>query len=82
MSNTNVYDHHLKNMDPFYISKPCIKIAKSEVLFEIYMMALNWDKYDIEVRYDDVIKRKQIFFDFMQRTFSHLDVLYMDENFL
>ena len=44
-------------MNPFDISKPCINIAKSEVLFEKYRMALNWDKYDIEVRYDDAMKR-------------------------
>ena len=36
-------------MNPFDISKPCIKIAKSEVLFEKYRMALNREKYEIEV---------------------------------
>ena len=49
LSKTNVYDFHLKKTNPFDISKPCIKIAKSEVLFEIYIMSLNRDKYDIEV---------------------------------
>ena len=69
-------------MIPFDISKPCIHIAKSEFLFERYIMDLNWYKYDIEVRDDDAIKRNQIFFDFMQQTFSSLNVLYVDESFL
>ena len=56
--------------------------AKSEVLFERYRMALNRDKYAIEVRDDDAIKRNQTFFDFMQRTFSILDRINMDEKFL
>ena len=43
-------------MNPFDIGKPCIKVAKIEVLFEQYIMAFNWYKYDIEVRNDDVIK--------------------------
>ena len=55
-------------MNPFDISKPCIKIVNSELLFGQYRMALNRDKYDIKVRYDDTIKRNQIFFDFMQRS--------------
>ena len=69
-------------MNPFYISKTCIKIANSEVLFEKYRMALNWDKYDIEVRDDDTIKRNRIFLDFMQQKFSCLNGLYMDETFI
>ena len=69
-------------MNPFDISKPCINITKSEVLFEKYRMTLNWDKYYIEVRDDDTMKCNRIFFDFMQRTFICLDGLYMDEFFL
>ena len=61
------------------ISKYCIKISKSEVLFEQYRMALNPDKYDIEVLDDDAIKRNQILFDFMQQTFNFLDGLYLHE---
>ena len=53
-------------MNPFDISKPCIKIAKSGLLFEKYRMSLNRDKYDIEVRNDDAINCNQIFFDFMK----------------
>ena len=63
-------------MYPFDINKPCIKIAGSKVLFEQYIMALNWDKCDIEVRNDDAIKRNQILFDFIQQTFNSLDGLY------
>ena len=69
-------------MNPFYIGKPCIKIENSEVLIEQYIMALKRDKYYIEVWYDDAIKRKRIFFGFMQKTFNRLDGLYMDENFI
>ena len=42
-------------------------------------MALDWDKYDIEVQNDDAIKRNQIFFDFMQRTLNCLYGLYLHE---
>ena len=69
-------------MNSFDISKPRIKIANSEVFFEIYIMALNLDKYDIEVRDDDAIKRNQVFFDFMQQMFSCIDGLYMDKKCL
>ena len=56
-SKTNIYDLHLKKKNPFDIGKPRIKIAKSELLFEQYRMALKRYKYDIEVRHDDAIKR-------------------------
>ena len=68
-------------MNQFYIRVPCINIAKIEVLFEKYRMALNRDKYDIEVRNDDAIKRNRILFDFMQGTFKRLDRLYLHEKF-
>ena len=45
-------------------------------------MALNWGKYDIEVQNNDAIKRNQILFDFVQRTFNRLDGLYLHENCL
>ena len=64
-------------MNTFYIRVTCINIEKSELSFEQYRMALNWDKYDIEVRNDDAIKRNQIFFDFMQQTFNCLDGIYL-----
>ena len=40
-------------------------------------MDLNRYKYDIQVQDDDAIKRNQIFFNFMQRTFSCVDGLYV-----
>ena len=52
------------------------------MLFEQYRMTLKRDKYNIEVRDDDAIKRNQVFFDFMQQTFKSLDGLYMDERFI
>ena len=45
-------------------------------------MALNQDKYDIEVQNDDAIKFNRLLFDFMQQTFNLLDGLYLHENFL
>ena len=45
-------------------------------------MALNWDKYDIEVRNDDAIERNQVFFDFMPLNFNNLDGLYLRERCL
>ena len=69
-------------MNPFEIGKPCIIIAGRELLFEQHRMALKWVKYDIEVQNDDAIKRNRIFFDFMQRTFNRLDVLYLHEKSL
>ena len=52
------------------------------MLFEQYRMALNRDKYDIEVRNDDAIKRNQILFDFMQQNFNRLDGSYIHEKCL
>ena len=40
-------------------------------------MALNWNKYEIEVQNDDAIKRNKIFFDLIQQTFNCLDGLYI-----
>ena len=69
-------------MNPFEIDKPCIIISKRELLFEQYRMALNWDKYDIEVQNDDAIKRNWIFSDFMHWTFNRMDGLYLHERCL
>ena len=43
-------------------------------------MAINRDKYDIEVQNDDAIKRNQILFNFMQQKLNSLDRLYLREN--
>ena len=48
------------------------------MLFEQYIIALNRDKYEIEVQNDDAIKRNQIFFDFMKPTINRLDGLYLN----
>ena len=48
-------------MNPFDIGKTCIKIARSGVLFEQYIMDLNREKYDIEVWNDDAINVTKYF---------------------
>ena len=69
-------------MNLFEIGKPYIIIAWKELVFEQYITALKRYKYDIEVQNDDVIKRNQILFYFMQQTFNHLDGLYLHEKVL
>ena len=49
----------LRDKNPVGINRPCIKIAKNEVLFEKYRMALKRDKYAIEIQGDDAIKRNR-----------------------
>ena len=58
------------------INRPCIKIAKNEMLFEIHIMDLKRAKCPSEVQEDDAIKRNQLFFDFMLRMFNNLNQLY------
>ena len=48
-SKRNVFELHPQRMNPFGIHEPCIKISKSEVLFEQYIIDINRGKYDIEV---------------------------------
>ena len=71
-SKTNLFDLHINKINPFGIHEPFIKIARNELLFEIYRMALKQDKCNIEVRNYDAIKRNRILFDFVQRTFNGL----------
>ena len=78
-SKRNIFDLHLNNNNLFDFRVPCIKIAKSELLFGQYIMALNRGKYDIEVQNDDAIKRNRILFDFVKLTFNRLDGLYILE---
>ena len=66
-------------MNPFGIHEPCIKTAKSKLLFEQYIMSLNQDKYDIEIQNNDAIKGSRISFDYMQRKFNRLYGLYLCE---
>ena len=61
--------------NPLGIKRPCIMIAKNEVLFEKYRMALKRDKDAIEIQGDDEIKRNRLFFDFMLRMFNNLNQL-------
>ena len=53
----NAYDKHLREINPIGIDISCIKIAKSELLFEKYRMALKRDKDAIEFQKDDAINR-------------------------
>ena len=39
----------LSDKNPFGIKQPCIMIANNEVLFEIYIIALKWDKDAIDI---------------------------------
>ena len=82
LSKRNVYDFHLKQMNPSDIGKLCITIAISEVLFEQYRKAINRDKYYIKVQNDDAIKGKQVFSDIIPRTLILLYVLYLHEKFI
>ena len=49
----------LRDKNPMENDRPCIKIAKNEVLFEKYRMDLKRDKDAIEIQGDDAIKRNQ-----------------------
>ena len=57
-------------------------IAKNEVLFEQYIIALERDKDAIDIEGEDKIKRNRLFFDFMIRMFDHLNQLYEKEKSL
>ena len=50
-------------------------IAKNEVFFEQYIIALKRDKDAIDIEGQDEIKRNRLFFDFMLRMFDHLNQL-------
>ena len=63
----------LRDKNPLGIKQPCIMIAKNEVLFEQYIIALKRDKDAIDIEGDDEIKRNQLFFYFMLRMFDHLN---------
>ena len=58
-------------------------IAKNEVQFEQYIIALKQDKYSIDIEGEDAINRNRLFFDFMLRIFDNLNQLYeMEKVFL
>ena len=66
-------------MNPFVIHEPCIKIANNQLIFEIYRITLNRDKYYTEVQNEDAIKHKRLSFDFMQQKSNQLDGFYLRE---
>ena len=49
-------------MNPLGIKQPCIMIAKNEVLFEQYIIALKREKDAIDTEGEDAINRNRIFF--------------------
>ena len=75
----NLFHMLLRDKNPLGIKQPCIMIAKNEVLFEQYRIALKWDKYAIDIQEEYEIKRNQLFFDFMLRMFNNLNQLYDKE---
>ena len=73
----------LSDMNPLWIKQPCLTIAKNEVLFEKYRIALKREKYVIDSEGEDAINHKRICFDFMLRMFNNLNQLYeMEKVFL
>ena len=72
----------LSDMNPLGIKRPCIMIAKNEVLFEQYIISLKRDKDTIDIEGEDEIKRNRLFFYFMLRMFDHLNQLYEKEKSL
>ena len=71
----------LSEMNPLGIKQPCLMIAKNEVLFEQYRIALKRNKDAIDIDGDDAIDSNRLFFDFVLRMFDHLNQLYEMEKF-
>ena len=70
-------------MNPLGIDRPCLKIAKYELLFEKFRIALKRDKDAIDIDGNDAIDSHRLVFDFMLRMFDHLNQLYdMEKVFL
>ena len=73
----------LKKMNPLGIDRPCLNIAKDELLFKKYRIALKRDKDAIDIDGNDSINSHRLVFDFMLRMFDHLNQLYkMEKVFL
>ena len=47
----------LSDMNPLGIKQPCLTVAKNEVMFEKYRIALKQDKYAIDIKGEDAINR-------------------------
>ena len=71
----------LKKMNPLGIDRPCLKIAKDELLFEKYRIALKRDKDAIDIDGNDAFDSYQLFFHFMLRIFGNLNQLYEMKKF-
>ena len=65
----------LPDKNPLGIKRPCIIIAKNELLFEQYRIDLKRDKDAIDIEGEDEIKHNRLFFDLMLRMFDHLNQL-------
>ena len=63
-------------MNPLGTNRPCLKIAKDELLYEKYRIALKRDKDAIDIDGNDAIDSHRLVFDFMPRMFDHLNQLY------
>ena len=73
----------LRDKNALGIKRPCIMIAKNEVLFEQYRIGLKREKDAIDIEGEDAIKCNRFFFNFMLRMFDHLNQLYdMEKVFL
>ena len=71
-----------RDKNPLGIKQPCIIMAKNEVLFEQYRIALKQDKDAIDIEGEYAINRNRLFFYFMLRMFDHLNQLYEMEKIL
>ena len=69
-------------MNPLGIDRPCLKIAKDELLFEKYRISLKRDKDVLDIDGNDAIDSHRLFFDFMLRMFDHINQLYEEEKSL
>ena len=68
-------------MNPLGIKQPCLTIAKNEVFFEKYRIALKRDKDAIDIDGEDSINRNRLFFYFMLRMFDHINQIYEMKKF-
>ena len=59
----------IRDKNPLGIKQPCLIIARNEVLFEKYRIALKRDKDAIDIDREDAINYKQLFFLFHAKNF-------------
>ena len=81
-TNNDRFHMILKKMNPLGIDRPCLKIAKDELLFGKYRIALKRDKDAIDIDGDDAINSHRLVFDYMLRMFDHINQLYEMEKSL